>query len=878
MSPLYRLLSNRYLLRRWDRTVLIAASIALGVATLVSTRILNQTLEAAAFAGSAPLAAGGDLLISNGEPGVPLTLAAELRAANLPGVSTVTPFTFARVTLPGLSDRSAMLLGVELSTSQSTGENPLGVTFIRTLPADLGSAALLLTRPAVVLSEPLHTAWTAARPSPSAPLNIRFGSRLVASQPVGYFTTAPGSPLAAAEGVVGMTITDAARLANPGLPPALAAVVGGLATDSLFPPRVSRIDVRANKGFDLAAMQDALQRVVGTRGLVRPPDLHNRSTQEVVSGVQIGFTLCSLGAMVVGLFLVYNAMAVTVAERRGDIGVLRSLGATRAQVVALFVVAAATVGLVGSLAGVPVGVGLAHAVLYAFRDELGGLTYADVVKTGMPSLDTVVLAVLAGVATAVIASLIPATQAATQDPAEAARRSPKPVGGWWQVAHYATIAMLVGGGLGAILIRHLLPQRVGSFGGMMAVLFGLLLAAPVFVAVLVRFLQPVLRAVLPVEARLATDNLLRAPGRTGVVIGALAAGVAVMVQTAGVGRSNQEPIIRWLDEVIRADRMVFAGSLTDAVGSAAPLEPRVVGELAARPGVQGTFGIRYGGPEFNGTKVFLTALDVSDYLRLTASRLPHGLAAFSTLSLLVGSDGTVVSDNFARRHKVAVGDEVTLPGPRGPVRLRVLATMPDYSWSRGTLFLDRAAYVRLFGDTRLDVVHVFDAGPEAAATVARYAADNGLAVLEREAMRAFVAELIDRVFLLAFLQELVIGLVAGLGVVTALLISVLQRKRELGLLLAVGATPSQVVRAVLWEAVLMGLFGTLLGVLVGLPMEWYILRVVLAEESGFLFDVLIPWRATAGIVAGSLVAATLAGLLPAWRAVRTRIPEAVQYE
>src|SRR4051812_32641770 len=108
MPPLYRLLSVRYLVRRWDRTALIAASIALGVATLVSTRILNQTLEAAAYEGNAPLAAGGDLLVANGSPGLPLTLAAELRAANLPGVQSVTPLTFARVVIPDLGGRASM--------------------------------------------------------------------------------------------------------------------------------------------------------------------------------------------------------------------------------------------------------------------------------------------------------------------------------------------------------------------------------------------------------------------------------------------------------------------------------------------------------------------------------------------------------------------------------------------------------------------------------------------------------------------------------------------------------------------------------------------------------------------------------------------------
>ena len=877
MPPLYRLLSLRYLRRRWDRTALIVASIALGVATLVSTRVLNRCLETAALSASAPLAAGGDLLVSNGEPGVPLPLAAELRAANLPGVVSVTPLVVERVTLPDLANRPAVLVGAELDGGSTDG-GPLGVAFVRTLPADLTSAALLLTRTPVVLSQQLHDAWTVARPAATAPLPVRFGSRLVACQPVGYFTVAADSPLAAlGAGVIGMAVADAARLSRPGPTPGLAALVGGSAGDALFPPRVDRIDVRAVAGHDLAAVQDAVQGVVSGRGLVRPPDQHNRSTQEIVSGVQIGFTLCSFGAMVVGLFLVYNAMAVTVAERRADVGVLRSLGATRGQIIALFAVAAGVIGLVGAVAGVLLGAGLAQGVLFAFRDELGGLS-VGAVGSSWPTLGTVVLGVLAGTGTAVVAGLIPALQAATQDPAEASRHSPRPVGGWWRVLHLAVISLLVGGGLAAILFRHHLPARVGNFGGVTTLMVGLILSAPVVVTLLVRFVHPLLRRVLPVEARLACDNLLRAPGRTGVVIGALAAGVGLMVQTAGLGRSNREPIVRWIDEVIRADRMVFAGSLTDAMGSAAPLEPRVAAEVAALPGVEGTFGVRYRSPEFNGTRIFLTALDARDYMALTNPRLPAGVTAYRPLALLPGSDGTVVSENFARRQGVGVGDVVELPGPRGPVRLTVLATMPDFSWSRGTLFLDRANYARQFQDDRLDVVHVFERDPSAAAAVEKYAADGGLVVQEREAMRRFIADLIDRVFLLAYLQQVVVALVAGLGIVTALLISVLQRKRELGLLLAVGATPLQVVKAVVWEAALLGVFGTLLGVAVGLPLEWFILRVVLLDESGFLLPVLVPWRAGLGIAAGSMLAATSAGLLPAWRAVKIRIPEAIQYE
>jgi putative ABC transport system permease protein len=193
--------------------------------------------------------------------------------------------------------------------------------------------------------------------------------------------------------------------------------------------------------------------------------------------------------------------------------------------------------------------------------------------------------------------------------------------------------------------------------------------------------------------------------------------------------------------------------------------------------------------------------------------------------------------------------------------------------------MDRARYAKLFGDELIDTCHVFlrpNSGGSNA--VHHYASEHGLFVADKQTLRQFLSELINRVYLLAYLQQIIVGVVAALGVVTALLISVLQRKRELGLLLALGATPRQVLRSVLAEAVLMGIFGTAIGILIGLPMEWYVVRVILMEESGFVFDVLVPWREALGIAAAAIATAALAGLIPAIHAVRTRIPDAIQWE
>ena len=903
VPAVYRLLGLRYTLHRWDRAALIVLSIALGVATLISARILNQCIEAAAQDTTTP-AGSADLYVTNGEAGVLRSLTAELRAAHLAGVRSVQPIVYDRVMLPDLDGRVAVLLGVEVSTQlfqkdnplkvkvEPTGEGPvfhLAALFGAIQDGDFTRAGKLWERVPgrlVIVSKPVFDEWK-RKHGPGRPLVVRYATRDVECLPVGVVEFDGESPLAAlGNNFIGMEVGQAARVIRPA-PTVGTAAVTGVAGDAAwelqYPPKVNRLDVFLEPGADRDAARRAVAAVVSTRAEVRTPDMQRRSTQEVVGGIQVGFLVCSAGAMIVGLFLVYNAMAVTVAERRVDIGILRSLGATRGQIITLFAVASAALGLVGAAVGVPLGWALGKFTLNQFHTELESMFLNPDVSPSRLSTETIVLAVLAGVATAVFAALVPALQAAADDPAHVVRRTTRGATGVWRTVHRGGCLLLIGGGLTMIAVRHDLPPRVGSIGGMMVALVGLLLSAPILVGGLVRLVQPVVRATCGIEIRLAFDNLTRAPGRTGVVIGALGAGVAMMFQTAGVGRSNEEPVIDWIKQVVQADHFVFAGNMTTANSSNSPIADGVARDLAALPAVERVMSIRYSRPEYNGTVVYMIALDAESYVRATRARVPSGMPGLEQFLDLPGTNDVLVSENFARRHNVRPGESIAVPGPSGPVPLRVAGTVRDYSWSRGTIFIDRARYAKLFGDDLIDICHIFlkpgqTSDSSGGRSVETYAAGKGLFVADRDAIRRFLTELLGRIYLLAYLQQIIVGVVAALGVVTALLISVLQRKRELGLLLAVGATPGQVLRSVLAEAILMGVFGTALCVLIGLPMEWFVLKVVLAEESGFVFDVVFPWREALGIAAASVVTATVAGLIPAVRAVRTQITDAIQYE
>jgi putative ABC transport system permease protein len=845
MYSLYRTLSVRYHRRRASRAALVIISIALGVATLVSTQSLNRCMDVAARVAAAPAAGAADLIVGNGEAGVRRSLAAELRA--VPGLRAVAPLLIERVPLPALDNRLALLLGVEQPDAANT-------------PADQFGVAIQITNPLALASRyPALVGESLAAELPAGPLRVRVNGHDADLARLG--TVRLSGP--AAEFGKNLIILDLDRAAK------------------LFgrPETVSRIDLFLQPDANPVVVRRAVEQVVAGRALVQTPEAGGRAVSDVIAGVRTGFALCGAGALVVGLFLVYNALAVSVAERRHEIGVLRSVGATRRQIAALFAGEAVVLGMIGALIGLPFGLGLAWLALGPMQQVLSEVFLAVEATTIGWDYGILVGAFAAGVLTALFAALVPALQAAADAPADAVRRVPAGSARLFrQLQGWASLALVLTGIILAVG-RESLPPRVGSYGGIVLMLIGALLAAPLFTALGAHLIRPLTWLVPGVGVRLATDNLLRSPGRTGLVAGALAAGVGMSVQIAGVAASNEQPVLAWVDQSITADWFVLGGETASATSSQIALGPDIADELRRLPGVHEVVPVRFRRPAFRGTIILVVAFDAARFHAANRD-LPNypGLELFPRLT----APGTViVSENFAALHGVGPGDMLTLQGSNGPAQLRVLGSIPDYSWNRGTVFIDRSTLKQVFDDDRVDICDVFG-DPKAMAIGAKqvsdFAARHSLVVVTRADLRGYITDVIRRLYALVQVQQLVIGVVAALGVVTALLISVLQRRRELGLLRAVGATRAQVLRSVLAEAALIGVFGTLFGLVLSLPIEWYMVRVVIWEEGGFQFPLVVPWTAAIGVAGLSLTLATLAGLGPALHAVRLNITEAVTVE
>jgi putative ABC transport system permease protein len=409
----FLLLSSRYLRRRRLRTLLVVASIALGVATLVATRALNASLARAAQGAVTPFSAATDLLVLNGQVGVPMAAVTAIRQAGLPEVREVQPVVIGRVGLPDLDNRSVLLLGIDETIAARAGlrqrpvpadpNNPWGVTVAwRDDAGDLWRVLLTGQKPALVgrgLADEL------AATSAGKELQARAGAVERRLRLLGTVTLhGPAAPLG--QNVLFLRLTDAAEFVFP-----------------TRPDHVSQVNITLQPGSDREAVRKRLQEIVGERAEVRTAAANAQAVRDVTAGLELGFAIGGMGALIVGLFLVYNALSVSVAERRHDIGVLRSVGATRMQVAGLFVAEAGVLGLIGALLGVPLGLALARLGVGPLGRLLSDL-FVNMDAGVEASAHTMVLAVASGVLVSLLAALAPALQAAFEQPADAVRRVP----------------------------------------------------------------------------------------------------------------------------------------------------------------------------------------------------------------------------------------------------------------------------------------------------------------------------------------------------------------------------------------------------------------------------------------------------------------------
>jgi len=840
MIRLFAQLSANHLARNLMQSVLMLLGIALGVATFCMSSVIENSLNRALENSRDPLFGSADVYVSNGDTGVPKGLIHSL--VSIPGIKSIKGRVIERGTIPELNDLQVLLLGIEHDENQ-VWDLP-DVTIERSTSKKwvwsrtFGKQDVLIGRQ---LDEKLQSRRHGFR------FTVDGRRTIVAAQGTIHST---GASLPLAGNVIVMSLEDAQCLLGSG-------------------QTVTRLDIVVEANSSRQSVVDAIRRK--TNGLlnVNLAEQQARPTGDVMQTVKTGLSLGGMAALPLGVFLVASMTSVSVAMRQKDMGILRTLGATRTQIRAFYFAEATVIGMLASIIGIPLGFGIAALAIGPIQQALSEAIIPVEMKMAELSGQNIVSAFLVGIGATLLGAAVPILRGTSLTPVEAIkhRYEHKSAEPHWR-RQWVCALVLMGGGIVCSLYRDALATHWGNYAGLVLIASAFIYIAPVIVQYFHRVMQ---RRITAVSWSLALDSILGSPGRARFVMSAVALSVGVVVQMAGTIRSNEEGVTRWVDRSIAGDLFVTSGGPLTASGQSRPMPKDLMDEIMRiLPGAE-VVPMRFRFVEIlrssHADRVLVLALDAMRYVAANERRIPliPDLASFKELT----SRGTmIVSENYAELHGLRLGDSQYIPSSKGPISLRCVGIVPDYSCACGTVMVDENAHPE-FADKSADVLDVYLADAQLPESCRRQllgepiAMREDLTVLTRQELRSHILSMVRNLYGLAYAQEAVVGLVAVVGIAASLVVSTLHRRRELGFLRAQGATRGQIISIVLDEAIVLSLSGAMIGVLLGLGLDWYTLNVILLEETGFPLSYSSP---TIEIVCAcwvSVVAAVLAGMGPA---------------
>ena len=633
---------------------------------------------------------------------------------------------------------------------------------------------------------------------------------------------------------------------------------------------VDRVEIQL---FDASAVDD-VEHAIAARlpaGLqVQRPAQRGRQVERMLAAFHFNLTALSWIALVVGLFLVYNTVAVSVIARRTEIGVLRAIGASRRLVLGLFLGEAAVLAGLGAALGAPAGWGLARAAVGLTSTTVNTLYVTS--QATVPPLGAADVALAGAVALplALVAALMPAAEAAGITPVAAVRAAAGEAGSRRFPRRAALLAAgLFGAGGWLSTLDAVGGLPVFGLGAALAVVFGAAALVPVLLEGLRRRGRAVLAGRFRIEGLLAHANLSAAVSRLAVSVAALVVSLAMLAAIAIMVGSFRETVAYWVGQTLQADLFVAVAD-GGRVGASAGISEAAERRIASHPSVVAVDGFR---------TVDLPYGPDGDLIILGAGRfdvlLDHGALLFKTpadgpaaMRRAIGADAVAVSESFAIKHRAAVGDRIELDTPKGPRGFRVAAVYFDYSSDRGIVVMDETTFAGHYGPRRPGGLTLYlapDADPETVRDelLAAAGADHRLFIRTNRTLRAEVLRIFDATFAITYALQAIAIVVAIMGVAATLLTLVLERRRELAMLRLIGARRPQIRRMVVIEAALIGLVSQGVGLAVGIVLSLILIYVINVQSFGWTIQFHLPVGFLVQSTVLIAVTTALAGLYPA---------------
>ncbi|MET7470923.1 ABC transporter permease [Micromonospora sp. NPDC005686] len=637
------------------------------------------------------------------------------------------------------------------------------------------------------------------------------------------------------------------------------------------PDVFSNVSVQAADGTTPAALRDELARTLGADYQVKTGE---QLAADASAGLKEGlsfFNKILLGfaavALLVGTFLILNTFSIIVAQRTRELALMRAIGASGKQVIGSVVLEALAVGLIASVLGLAAGIGVGALLAYLFGQLAGGLTLAGL---GVPP-SAVIGAFAVGMLITVIAALLPALRASRIPPIAAMQDVATPDRPLTKV----TVGGAVVTGIGAVLLflglgGHARGNTLATIlGGVLFAFIGVALLTPIISRPVVSLLGAMFSWSVP--GKLGRLNSGRNPRRTAITAAALMVGIALVTGVTVILDSAKGSIGALAEDTIKAE-LVISGSSSGP--RPASFDPAVLEKAAAIPGVRLVSG-EYGDMAMvGGERTWVSASS-----NVAALQQIFGAKATAGDISKLAPDQMLVSSDTAEARNLTVGSTVPVQLSRGEARTYTVSgiyessqltnpvTLPPQATADFSIPQPIQGFLQLAPGTSVDAVQ-----PQ----VERLLADSPeVSVADRA---AFIEQQTGQLDSLLQMIQILLALaivIAVLGIINTLALSVLERTRELGLLRAIGLRRAQTMRMITVEAVVISIFGALLGVVVGAGLG---AAVVEALKDEGITDLILPWGQMVTFLILAAIIGVIAAVLPAIRAARINVLGAIAHD
>jgi putative ABC transport system permease protein len=603
----------------------------------------------------------------------------------------------------------------------------------------------------------------------------------------------------------------------------------------------------------------------------------DRSSEEIrenLGFLQIFLLVFGFIAILVGSFLIFNTFSITIAQRVTEFGMLRTLGASRRQILVAVVVEALAIGLIGALIGIAGGF-----VAALLLNGLLELFEVDLPTTGLVMESrTVVVALAVGIVVTLLSSLVPVLRATRVPPIAALQAYTPPATRRRRIALALAATLLAAAGLAMVLIGIFGSAAAGTAaglvgGGAVAIVFAVSLFSPRLVPPLATIAGWPLQRLRRLLGRLARENAQRNPSRTAVTAAALMIGLALVAFVTVFAAGLKSSVAQVVDENFAGGLVIQNSDGFSPIPAGAAVAARMV------PGVEDVATVRSAQAKLLGSgaveRVSAPTREIGDTVKIEWKS--GGPASLRRL----GDDQAILSDSFASDHDLELGDSFRLLTQTGAKpSFRVVGTFSSKLGVLGSVVVTQAVMARAFAQTQ-DTIDFVRTAPGADAAKAQALLTAGAErafptteVLNQQELKESREEQVDQLVNLVYALLAMAILISLFGIANTLALSIHERTRELGMLRAIGMSRRQVRTMIRYEAVITALIGAILGLVLGVIFAALISQPL--KDEGFTLSYPVGSLIVLLILAG--LAGVLAAIPPARRASRLDVLDSLHYE